>query len=202
VSACYLHFLRTGDTLALLGVVEHNAWDVVAMAALVGLYGHLPVGPVAAGADPDATECAPLAADDLAGVARTLRRAGRVDEAFHVADRAARAGGGALALSARAEIAKARGDLARALLDFEAAGVELDAAEDGAPAAPPRARLKVRLELAKLYEHYVKEHARALAMVEAGTGEAPAASLRRAHRIRAKIEKKRQAELFHSRRAR
>src|SRR2546421_3095680 len=38
VSQCYLHFLRTGDAHALLGVVEHNAWDVVAMVALVGLY--------------------------------------------------------------------------------------------------------------------------------------------------------------------
>ena len=35
----YLHFLRTGDEGALLGVVEHNAWDVFAMVALVGLYG-------------------------------------------------------------------------------------------------------------------------------------------------------------------
>jgi hypothetical protein len=194
VSACYLHFLRTGDTKALLGVIEHNAWDVVAMAALVGLYGHLPIGPDAAAADPDMAECAPLVADDLAGVARTLRRAGRVDEAFEVADRAARAGGGTVALSARAEIAKARGDLARALLDFEALDARLDATDGGEPA--PRARLKVRLELAKLYEHYVKEHSRALAMVDAGTGEAPAASLRRAHRIRAKMEKKQQSELF------
>ncbi len=39
VSACYLHFLRTGDARGLLAVVEHNAWDVVAMAALVGVYG-------------------------------------------------------------------------------------------------------------------------------------------------------------------
>ena len=47
VSACYLHFLRTGDARALLGVIEHNAWDVVAMAALLGLYGE-PLGGSAA----------------------------------------------------------------------------------------------------------------------------------------------------------
>src|SRR5205814_7460135 len=39
VSQVYLHFLRTGEARALLGVIEHNAWDVLAMAALVGLYG-------------------------------------------------------------------------------------------------------------------------------------------------------------------
>src|SRR5262249_41384974 len=39
VSAVYLHFLRTHDSRALLGVIEHNALDVVSMAALVGLYG-------------------------------------------------------------------------------------------------------------------------------------------------------------------
>jgi len=37
VSQVYLHFLRTGEARALLGVIEHNAWDVIAMAALVGL---------------------------------------------------------------------------------------------------------------------------------------------------------------------
>jgi uncharacterized protein YprB with RNaseH-like and TPR domain len=66
VSACYLHFLHTGDARALLGVIEHNAWDVVAMAALVGLYG--------------APLHDDLAAEDLAGVARIAaagRRAGR-----------------------------------------------------------------------------------------------------------------------------
>jgi uncharacterized protein YprB with RNaseH-like and TPR domain len=171
VSACYLHFLRTGDTKALLGVIEHNAWDVVAMAALVGLYG-------------EPFEGTQLGADDLAGVARTLKRAGRVDEAFAVADRAA--GASALALRARAEISKARGDRARALLDFEA--LAQNSEEDALHA--------VRLELAKLYEHFVKEHARALELVLAGTKESPEASLRRAHRIRAKIEKKRQADLF------
>jgi hypothetical protein len=44
----------------------------------------------------------------------------------------------------------------------------------------------VRLELAKLYEHYVKEPARALALTERGTGEPEAAWSRR----RARLEKK------------
>jgi hypothetical protein len=65
VAACYLHFLHTGDARGLLAVVEHNAWDVVAMAAMVGLYGE--------------ASHAQLGVEDLVGVARTLRRAGALD---------------------------------------------------------------------------------------------------------------------------
>ena len=49
IGASYMHFLRTGEAGALLGVIEHNAWDVVAMAALVGLYGEPEHGSLAAG---------------------------------------------------------------------------------------------------------------------------------------------------------
>jgi uncharacterized protein YprB with RNaseH-like and TPR domain len=167
VSACYLHFLRTGDAAGLLGVVEHNAWDVIAMAALVGLYG-------------EPLEASQLDAVDLVGVARTLKRARAVDEAWEVAERAVVAGGGDASLRARAEIAKARGDRARALADFEAL-----ASTDGTPDHPP-VDPRVRLELAKLYEHYVRDHEKALAAVRAGTGEDPTASARRRARLEAK----------------
>ena len=60
VAPRYGHFLRTGDESVLVSVVEHNAWDVVSMAALVGLYGE----PLAA-----------LHEEDLVGLARTFRRA-------------------------------------------------------------------------------------------------------------------------------
>ena len=142
VSACYLHFLRTGDTRALLGVVDHNAWDVVSMAALVGLYG-------------EPLEGTQLHAEDLVGVARTLKRAGLDDRAYAVADEALARGAGEAGVRARAEIAKARGDKARALADFEALAATVD---------DPT----VRLELAKLYEHHAKDAARALALVECG----------------------------------
>ena len=105
VSAVYLHFLRTGDARALLGVVEHNAWDVVAMAALVGLYGE----PFDGG----------LAPEDLVGVARTLRRAGALDRAGEVAEAAVQRASTPESLRARADIAKARGDRALAMADFE-----------------------------------------------------------------------------------
>ena len=163
VSACYLHFLRTGDTRGLLGVVEHNAWDVIAMAALVGLYG-------------EPLEGSQLDAVDLVGVARTLKRARAVDEAWDVVERAVAAGGGDASLRARAEIAKARGDRARALADFEALALGVD---------DPR----VRLELAKLYEHFVRDHARALALLEQGTGEDEEGGARRTGAARRKRER-------------
>ena len=169
VSACYLHFLRTGEARALLGVVEHNAWDVVAMAALVGLYG-------------EPLEGTQLDAEDLVGVARTLKRAGEVEHAFAVVSRAVASGGGHESLRARAEIAKARGDRAMALADFEALSRAVD---------DPR----VRLELVKLYEHFVREPARALALLALGTGEGEEQATRRAARLGAKVDRCRQAAL-------
>jgi uncharacterized protein YprB with RNaseH-like and TPR domain len=161
VSACYLHFLRTGDARALLGVIEHNAWDVVAMAALVGLYGE----PL----DRDGGRGA-LAADDLIGFARTMKRAGKHELAYDIATRAVDQGAGHESLRARAEIAKVRGDRERALVDYLALADKVD---------DPR----VRLELAKLYEHYVKEPLRALGYVEAGTHEKPDAISKRHARL-------------------
>lgn len=164
VSACYLHFLRTGDTRALLGVVEHNLWDVVSMAAIVSLYG-------------EPLEGTQLHAEDLVGVARTLKRAGYKDRAYAVADEALARGAGEAGVRARAEIAKARGDKARALADFEALAAAVDD-----PA--------VRLELAKLYEHHAKDAARALALVEAGTGEKEDRRAHRAARLARKVNEK------------
>ena len=165
VSACYLHFLRTSDPRALMGVVEHNAWDVISMASLVGLYGE----PL------DGTQ---LHADDLVGVARTLKRAGEVERAFSIADAALARGAGHEGTRARAEIALSRralGDKARALADFESLAAAVD---------DP----KVRLALAKLYEHHAKDAARALAMVEQGTGEAEERRARRAARLKKKVD--------------
>jgi uncharacterized protein YprB with RNaseH-like and TPR domain len=168
VSACYLHFLRTGEARALLGVIEHNAWDVVAMAALQGLYGE----PMAAQSR--------LVAEDLAGVARTLRRAGALDRAMEAAEVAVERGdaqnGGDTPLRVRAEVAKARGDRIRALADFEALAARVDDAS-------------VRLELAKVYEHWMGAPARALEWVALGTGESPERAEKRARRLAAKVER-------------
>ncbi len=166
VSACYLHFLRTGDPQSLLGVIEHNAWDVVAMVALVGLYG-----------EPLATTS--LSAGDLVGVAQTLFRAGARESALEIAHLAVGAGAGDFGVLARGQLAKKSGDRARALADFEAVASRVD---------DPR----VRLELAKLYEHFAKEPARALEVARLGTGERADRAECRARRLGLKIDRETQ----------
>jgi hypothetical protein len=162
IPARYAHFLRTGDEGALAAVVEHNAWDVASMAALVGLYGE-PfdlLHPV-----------------DLVGMARTFERARALDIAERTANHALERGAGPEVLRVRGSIARARGDRAQALSDFEAFAAEVDDAA-------------VRLDLAKLYEHFVKEPLRALRLVEQGTGESPEATEKRRSRLQKKLERK------------
>lgn len=171
VSGIYLHFLRTGDGSALRAVVEHNAWDVVTMASLVGLYG-------------EPLDGSRLSADDLAGVAQTLHRAG--DEgALDAANLAIDRGGGPASRRVRAKIAKARGERDLALADYEALERELEQT-GGAD---------VRLELAKLYEHHKKTPARALEMLEKGVSEDEAAQSRRRTRLERKAAGLAQQEL-------
>ena len=69
------------------------------------------------------------------------------------------------------------GNCEGALAEFEASLEEIDAPD-------------VRLELAKLYEHYVKEPLRALSLVEQGTGEAEPALAKRRTRLEAKLRGK------------
>jgi uncharacterized protein YprB with RNaseH-like and TPR domain len=153
----YAHFLRSGDESALEQVVEHNAWDVVSMAALVGLYG-----------EPFDL----LHEQDLLGLARTLKRARAFDEAERAASVALERGAGPEARRAHGEIAKARGDRAQALAHFEAFAAEVH---------DPL----IRLELAKLYEHHVKEPLSAL-----GWAEGASESLEQAEKRRARLEQK------------
>ncbi len=157
----YNHYLRTGDGGVLAPVVDHNAWDVMSMAALTGLYGE----PL------EALHCT-----DLVGLARTLHRAGALEQAVHVADRAVERGAGPSALFLRGQLAKARGDKGNALADFERLSQEVD---------DPR----VRLELAKLYEHHVKAPLKALHLVELGTGEKPLQVQKRRERLALKAIK-------------
>jgi uncharacterized protein YprB with RNaseH-like and TPR domain len=161
VGETYFHFLRTGDARGLLGVVEHNAWDVIAMGALVGVYG-------------EPTHAA-LAGQDLARVARTFRRAGALELAATAADVAVERCPCPESVRARADIFKTRGDRARALADFEALAQAVD--DPG-----------VRLELAKLYEHWVKSPREALTWAERGTGESPRAAKRRLDRLTRKAQ--------------
>lgn len=161
ISAVYLHFLRTHDARALLGVIEHNALDVASMAALVGLYGE----PLTASR---------LRGDDLAGVARTLHRAGS-EEAMSVAELAVESGGGPDSVRARADIAKARGERDRALRDY--ASLEDDEAHGH----------HVRLELAKLFEHHLKNPTRALEVLGKGVREKEPQLRKRKARLERKV---------------
>ncbi len=189
VSARYLDFLRSGNENALLGVVEHNAQDVISMTALVGLYGE----PLASTA---------LTPADLVGVARTLHRAGATDDAFEAATMASTRGAGRDALRARAAISRARGDRDRALADLEAVlaeenadafhdetrFVELDADRSRRRVVSTHTEFSsVRLELAKLYEHHKKDAARALELVARGVAEDAPRSERRRERLERKL---------------
>ncbi len=165
IAPLYGHFLRTGDEAALSQVVEHNAIDVVSMAALVGLYGE------------------PLSlmhGDDLVRLARTYVRAGDFTRAEEAVEKAVSRGVRAEAYRARGEISKARGDKARALSDYETLLAELD--DDGA-----------RFELAKLYEHFVRDPVSALRHTLEGTAESEEARQKRARRLEGKIQRKRTA---------
>jgi tetratricopeptide (TPR) repeat protein len=115
---------------------------------------------------------------DLVALAGTYRRAKAFDRAAEAASRAIERGAGPEALRARARIAKARGDRAAALRDFSelARSVEDD---------------QVRLELAKLYEHHVKEPLVALDLARRGTGEAESDRARRQARLERKVERQR-----------
>jgi len=116
-----------------------------------------------------------VSADDLVGVARTLKRAGAVDDALATATQAIERGASPESYRVRGEIAKARGDRSRALSDFTTLSEKVDCQ-------------RARLELAKLYEHYVKEPARALALCEHGTGETDEALQRRTARLTRKLQ--------------
>jgi len=166
VAARYAHFLRTGDESSLTAVVDHNAWDVVSMAALVGLYGE-PLGV--------------LHPEDLVELARALKRAGAAERALAAADRAISSGARAGGLRMRALLAKARGDRLKALEDFEALSAELD---------DPH----TRLELAKLYEHHARRPLEALEMVRRGTSETAERSRLRELRLERKLARQARAK--------
>ncbi len=114
-----------------------------------------------------------LSAIDLAGVARTLHRAGAIDRAQALAGEAVRAGGGTLARRVSADIHRERGDTEAALHEYELLLVEQPDPE-------------VRLVLAKMYEHRLRAYDRALALLADGTTESDEATTLR----RARLEKK------------
>ena len=181
VSQCYLHFLRTGDVRGLFGVVEHNAWDVMTMAAMVGFYGETPSG----------EQGASLGGPELARVAGVLRRTRQLDLAREIAEHAVAREVSLETLAARGEVARARGDRAAAFEDLSRAILsERPIEREGEQREEPIARRarEVRLALSKLYEHYKKDPAAALAHAEQGTSERPDAHEKRVRRLRERVE--------------
>ncbi len=185
VPARYSHFLRTGDADAIRSVCDHNLWDVVSMAAIVGVYGDA----VRALDSEDGRELPALGGRDLVGIARTLRRAGDLTRARRAADCAVDASLDdddgeleVLARRTRGGIAKGARDTETALLDF---GVLSDSHDDR----------DARLELAKLYEHRLRDPHRALQTTLAGTSETAEEAERRRARLERKAERKNQLEL-------
>lgn len=161
VAERYLHYLHSRDDSELEAVVEHNELDVLTLVALTALYGE----PVAR-----------LAAEELASIADVMRRAGDLDQAQEFADLAVQRGATVSGLRSRALTNKARGDRQRALADFERLADKIDDPD-------------VRLELAKLYEHYLRDHERALALTIEGTGETSVDQRRRRTRLERKLKR-------------
>jgi uncharacterized protein YprB with RNaseH-like and TPR domain len=173
IPARYAHFLRTGDGEALGSVCDHNAWDVASMAALLGVY----ATSITSLAEPHGRAEVPLAPEEWVGLAQTLARSGDLAHARRAADRAlAEPTAPAVerrALHTRARIAKRADEVETAQADLESLSQTYDDAE-------------ARLELAKLYEHRLRDPVRALDVALAGTSEpAPRAEVRTA-RLRKK----------------
>jgi uncharacterized protein len=174
VAARYSHYLRSGDASGLTAVLEHNFWDVLSMLALVGLYG--------------ASDLV-LPPADLASAARTLARAKALPEALFRADQAvanlACASGPTDCTTRELELARVhlvRGEIRKALGDRSGAIDDFTRAHQDP---------KARLELAKLYEHFLKDLDGASQWAERGTGERPEAVHRRLARLDGKRAKSR-----------
>ena len=165
VAPRYHHYLRSGDEEALRAVVDHNYYDVLSMVALVGIYGE----PLDS-----------LTGSDLVDLGETFRRGRALDQAQAAVEAALVDHETAEGYALRARLAKARGDKARALEDFETSLSRVDT-----PA--------VRLELAKLYEHFVKDPQRALDVLDSAddldVAEADAALAHRKARLRRKLSR-------------
>jgi tetratricopeptide (TPR) repeat protein len=167
----YAEFVRGGSAAPLLDVLEHNALDLLALAALGGVLERMYD-------DPAAVE---HAADHL-GLARAALAAGEHAAAAHHLERASRDGAGldrrdALHLAARSAARRKEHDRARQLWE------QLLEFEPDDPAA--------HLALAKHYEHRARRYRRALEHARrAEELEGPDGVAHRVARIRRKQEKR------------
>lgn len=168
-------FVRSADGSALAPVIEHNANDLVALAAIVAS--------LAERYEELSPEHEP--ADQL-GVAQVAVRADDRERARRYAEAAAEGGGPADvtvdALWLAAELARHRNDPAARVLLLERALEE---------AVDDERRARLHLALSKIYEHRLRDYARALEHArETAATEGSAARDHRVARVEAKLAKR------------
>jgi|LNFM01.1.fsa_nt_gb uncharacterized protein YprB with RNaseH-like and TPR domain len=174
IPARYSEFLRRGDAQGLLPVIEHNLWDVIAMAALVGeLVARASGGDGLGRFEPS----------DMAGLAKTALRAGDHSLAIAMAGDALAQGRsqGERAVVSRAGAVAARAHRKRGehALSREALLAVIESAPEDADA---------HLELSKIYEHRYRDAFRALEHARRAIGAEKDESLaRRLARLEARV---------------
>jgi uncharacterized protein YprB with RNaseH-like and TPR domain len=176
IPARYTAFLRHGDSGGLHQVIEHNLWDVIAMAALVGeLAARVSGGDALGRFEPS----------DMAGLAKTALRAGAHELAVSLADgalaRGSARGDRAVVTRAGAVAAQAHRRRGELLRSREALLRVLEHAPDDPWA---------HLELSKLYEHKYRDLHRALEHARQAIGaEKDQPLARRLARLEARVRK-------------
>ncbi|MBC7793111.1 MAG: ribonuclease H-like domain-containing protein [Clostridia bacterium] len=143
IPVVYTDFLRSGDASAMTGVLTHNAHDLVSLVALLGVL----VDKLESASDADDVR------DQLA-LAELSVRAGDGDRAHAFASTASLGANevSAPALALMAGVHKKRREYSTAVVALERAVAISD--EEAAP--------RLHLELAKLYERYLRNPSRAL----------------------------------------
>jgi uncharacterized protein len=159
VTAHYRMFLQHGVESALLGVMDHNAWDVLSLAALLGLYGN-------AGHGLDYLDCL--------GIASVL-----VKQKQWAASRTWIEQSLAAQPSYRGWMVQAQ--WAKKQKQFQMLAYALEQAHELLPEP------ETRKQMAIVYERYLKDYGQALMWTVQGTGESRDKSKRRCERLRKKL---------------
>jgi uncharacterized protein YprB with RNaseH-like and TPR domain len=173
VAQAYLAWLRGGDSAPVRAVLEHNVQDVLTMVGLVALYGRPPAE-------------SRLQGKELVAAARTATKAKALAHAKEVLDAAEGRG--------------LESGFAREFHLAKAALCKHEAAWSSAASSLEEARTwlddeAVRLDLAKLYEHRLRDARAALEVAAQGTGEGAEGSEKRTRRLARKAAGKAQTKL-------
>jgi uncharacterized protein YprB with RNaseH-like and TPR domain len=173
VAQAYLAWLRGGDSAPVRAVLDHNVQDVLTMVGLVALYGRPPAE-------------SRLQGKELVAAARTATKAKALARAKEVLDAAEGRG--------------LESGFAREFHLAKAALCKHEAAWSSAASSLEEARTwlddeAVRLDLAKLYEHRLRDARAALEVAEQGTGEGAEGSEKRTRRLARKAAGKAQTKL-------